>query len=51
VSYGGKIYQLVGCTPAARFSAYQKALDASIRSFSRLTDSRYLNVQPSVSSS
>lgn len=46
VSYEGKIYQLMGYAPATRFSAYQRAFDASIRSFSRLTDARYLNVQP-----
>jgi predicted Zn-dependent protease len=46
VSCDGKIYQLMGYTPAARFSAYQRAIDTSIRSFSRLTDARYLNVQP-----
>ena len=46
MSYDGKVYQLMGYAPAARFSAYQRAFDASLRSFSRLTDSRYLNVQP-----
>jgi predicted Zn-dependent protease len=46
VSYDGKIYRILAYTPAARFSAYQNAFDAAIRSFSRLTDSRYLNVQP-----
>lgn len=46
VSYDGKIYQLMGYTPVARFSAYQNAFDAAIRSFSRLTDPRYLGVQP-----
>jgi predicted Zn-dependent protease len=46
VSYGGKIYRLMGYTPAARFSAYQGAFDATIRSFSRLSDPRYLDVQP-----
>ena len=46
VSYDGKIYRILGYTPAARFSTYQNAFDAAIRSFSRLTDSRYLNVQP-----
>jgi predicted Zn-dependent protease len=46
VSYAGKVYQLMGYTPAARFPAYQRAFDAAIRSFSRLNDSRYLNVQP-----
>jgi len=46
VSYGGKIYRILAYTPAARFSTYQNAFDAAIRSFSRLTDSRYLDVQP-----
>jgi len=46
VSWDGKIYRLMGYAPAARFSTYQNAFDAAIRSFSRLTDSRYLNVQP-----
>jgi predicted Zn-dependent protease len=46
VSYEGKIYQLMGYAPAARFPTYQRAFDAAIRSFSRLADARYLNVQP-----
>jgi len=46
VSYDGRVYRLMGYAPAARFAAYDGALDASIRSFSVLTDSRYLNVQP-----
>ena len=46
VSWDGKIYRLMGYAPAARFSTYQNAFDAAIRSFSRLTDSRHLNVQP-----
>jgi predicted Zn-dependent protease len=46
VSHDGRIYQIMNYAPTARFSAYQKAFDASIRSFSRLTDARYLNVQP-----
>lgn len=46
VSYDGKVYRLIGYAPATRFAAYQDAFDASIRSFSRLTDSRYLGVQP-----
>ena len=37
VSYDGKIYRILGYTPAGRFSAYQGAFDASIRSFRRLT--------------
>jgi predicted Zn-dependent protease len=46
VSYDGKIYRIMGYTPAARFSTYQNAFDSAIRSFARLTDPRYLGVQP-----
>jgi predicted Zn-dependent protease len=46
VSYDGKIYRILGYTPAGRFSTYQGAFDASIRSFRRLSDPRYLDVQP-----
>jgi predicted Zn-dependent protease len=46
LSYEGKIYRIVGYTPVARFSSYQRAFEQTIRSFSRLTDRRYLDVQP-----
>jgi predicted Zn-dependent protease len=46
VSYDGKIYRIMAYAPAARFSTYQNPFDAAIRSFSRLTDRRYLDVQP-----
>jgi predicted Zn-dependent protease len=46
VSYEGRIYRLVGYAAAARFSVYERVFDASIRSFSRLADERYLSVQP-----
>lgn len=46
VSYDGKIYRLLGYTRAARFSAYQDTFDTAIHSFSRLTEPRYLGVQP-----
>jgi predicted Zn-dependent protease len=46
VSYEGKIYRILGYTPSGRFPTYQNAFDAAIRSFSRLTDPRYLDVQP-----
>jgi predicted Zn-dependent protease len=46
VAYDGKVYRIMGYTPAARFSAYQGAFEAAIRSFARLTDRRYLDVQP-----
>jgi predicted Zn-dependent protease len=46
VSYDGKIYRLMGYAPAERFPAYRNAFNAAIRSFARLTDQRYLGVQP-----
>ena len=46
VSYAGKLYRLLGYAPAARFPAYEGAFDAAIRSFARLTDPRFLGVQP-----
>jgi predicted Zn-dependent protease len=46
LAYDGKIYRIMGYTPVARFSAYQRAFEQTIRSFSRLTDRRYLDVQP-----
>jgi predicted Zn-dependent protease len=46
VSYDGKIFRIMGYAPAARFSAHQGAFETAIRSFSRLTDQRYLGVQP-----
>jgi predicted Zn-dependent protease len=46
VSYDDRIYRIMGYTSAERFSAYQGAFEGTIRSFSRLTDRRYLDVQP-----
>jgi predicted Zn-dependent protease len=46
VSYDGKIYRIIGYAPASRFSSYQRAFEQTIRSFARLTDRRYLDVQP-----
>ncbi len=46
VSYDGKIFRILGYTPAARFATYQDAFAATLRSFSRLTEPRYLGVQP-----
>jgi predicted Zn-dependent protease len=47
VSYEGRIYRILGYTPAERFQRHQSAFDASIRSFRPLTDPRYLGVRPS----
>ena len=46
VSYDGKLYRILGYTPAERFARYQDAFTATLRSFGRLTDPRYLDVQP-----
>jgi predicted Zn-dependent protease len=46
VSYDGKIYRILGYAPAERFERYQDAFTTTLHSFGRLTDSRYLNVQP-----
>ena len=46
ISYDGKIYRILGYTPAERFAGYQDAFAATLRSFGRLTDPRYLDVQP-----
>jgi predicted Zn-dependent protease len=46
VSYAGKIYRILGYTPAERLSRYENAFAATRDSFGRLTDPRYLDVQP-----
>ena len=40
------MYQLLGLAPQASFSQYQRAMQQSIQSFARLTESRYLNRAP-----
>ena len=46
VSYAGKIYRILGYTPAERFARYEDAFAATLHSFGRLTDPRHLDVQP-----
>jgi predicted Zn-dependent protease len=46
LAYNGKIYRTMGYTSVSRLSAYQDAFAQAIRSFSPLTDRRYLEVQP-----
>jgi predicted Zn-dependent protease len=46
ISYDDKTYRILAYTSADRFRAYQNPFHAAIRSFSPLTDSRYLGVQP-----
>ena len=46
IEYGGAVYQLLGIAPQASFSAYNRQLEQSEQSFRRLTDTRYLNREP-----
>jgi predicted Zn-dependent protease len=46
VSHEGRIFRLVGYTPAARFDAYDRSFADFIRSFAPLRDRRYLDVEP-----
>ena len=46
VEYGGAIYQLVGYGAAGKYARYSEVVQASIESFSRLTERAALNVQP-----
>ncbi len=47
IEYGGNVYQILGITSASAFNQYVQEFRATADSFSRLTDSRYLNRQPS----
>ena len=47
VEYGGNVYQFLGLTAAQSFSQYRGTFRGVPDSFSRLTDQRYLNRQPS----
>jgi predicted Zn-dependent protease len=46
VSHEGKVYRILGYTSVERFARYQDAFAATLHSFGRLTDPRYLDVQP-----
>jgi len=46
VEHGGRVFQILGYTPAASWSRYDGVLRESVDSFRRLDDSRYLNVEP-----
>jgi len=46
IEYGGKVYQILGLTSTNAFGRYQNLFRSTADSFSRLTDSRYLNRQP-----
>ncbi|HLE85473.1 MAG TPA: M48 family metalloprotease [Thermoanaerobaculia bacterium] len=46
VEHGGQVFQLLGYTVQSKSRAYQSTLEGSLATFDRLTDRRYLNVQP-----
>jgi predicted Zn-dependent protease len=46
LTYGGNTYQILGFTPAAKFTTYDNEFTRSIGSFRSLTDQAALNVQP-----
>jgi predicted Zn-dependent protease len=46
VEHGGKVFRILGYTPASRYRAYDAVFERAIRSFGRLTDRGYLDVQP-----
>ena len=46
VEHDGKVYRLLGYTPQARWRSYAGLFDQVIGSFRRLTDRRYLDVEP-----
>lgn len=47
IEYGGNVYQILGLTSPNTFTQYASAFRSTPGSFRRLTDSRYLNRQPS----
>ena len=46
VEHEGKVFRLLGYTPQARWRTYAGIFEQSIGSFDRLTERRYLDVQP-----
>jgi predicted Zn-dependent protease len=46
VEHEGKVFRILGYTPQARWRTYSGVVDRTIASFRRLTDRRYLDVEP-----
>ena len=46
VGYGGRVYELLGFTPAGRWPTYSGVFGAAFESFARVTDRAVLAVQP-----
>ena len=46
IDYQGRVFQILGYTPEARWNQYSNVFATAVASFSRETDSAVLNVQP-----
>jgi predicted Zn-dependent protease len=46
VSHQGKVFQLLGYTSSARWPRYAELMNQTVSSFERLTDRRYIDVEP-----
>jgi predicted Zn-dependent protease len=46
LEHGGRVYQLVGYTPAERWDTRRPTMEAKLASFRAVTESRYLEVKP-----
>jgi predicted Zn-dependent protease len=46
LEHGGRVYQLVGYTPAERWDTRRPAMEAKLASFRAVTERRYLDVKP-----
>lgn len=46
VEYRGRLYQLIGLTPARSYSGYRTVLEGAVGSFQELSDPEALRVQP-----
>ena len=46
VGHNGRVFQILGYTPAARWSKYQSSLQTTLASFDDVNDPSVLNVQP-----
>jgi predicted Zn-dependent protease len=46
VGHQGKVFQILGYTPSSRWPRYDDVMAEALNSFRRLTDRRYLDVQP-----
>ncbi len=45
IRHGGATYEFFGYTASSRWGQYQNVIDRSVQSFTRVSDSRILNIQ------